>query len=987
MSVASTGPDPVRAPHGAQLVRLAPAAQAWRYAAVTAAPLLLVTAGCKLMQMHTLLERQQTPFGILDLRALAGDVAFAVVWALAATWLLTAQPPRWRRWTTLVLHALTGLALLAAVVDQAYFLATGAPLDGDMLLYGLLHLRMLSQVFASELTAGRLAALLAVPLLGSLALLSPGLRQWRRGDAAGVPTDRSPWKGIGFAAATALACAVWLQAQPLHGALQPLARSVQWQWLGALPATLVRSADAAATRPLTKLELGSQDPARRYNVVTVVLESARWKSTTLADPGLATTPFLAELAKRGTQARQAYTVVPHTTKALIPIHCGYPPRISPEYDEADHGGLPVQCLPSLLRGQGYATAFMTPAEGSFELNRTLAEQMGFDTVVTRETLRERYPNAVAGHSDVNYFGYDDAVLLGPALDWVAAQKAPFALTILTLNSHHPYGVPKGFVRSKLGDGALDDYHNSLRATDDFLRELVTGLTARGHGQDTLVVVVGDHGEGFSEHGLWQHDEIPYDEGLRVPLVVVGPGVPVAVAEGLRQNLDIVPTVLQVLGLPLTAGELPGKSLLDPAGHERLHMAIWPKDRALVVREGPWKVIHHGGKRDPQVFDLAADPSETKDIWARDADTRARAERLGQAAEQWKREVNGVYARQAQLRLDGLVLNELPSGVQPADIRFDNGVQLAGWQVERKQVRSGDAIWVTAVYRVDRAPGPGWSVFAHLLGPEKYFARFDHVPAEGAWPISAWRRGQYVVDRFRLSWPHTAPTGTYKVMVGMWNSGDGDKRAAPEGKGLRLDRDNRVELAEIAVDNPARTASSIKPLRDLLTGEHKAQVYDIPGPVTPTMDLVFGDGAAEGRVHLLKAEVPADIHPGDPVLLGWWFQCDKPLPAYTDLFVHLHGPKDHYLNASHATVGGDYLPEAWRPGEVIHDLHDFNLPADWPPGETEIRVGLWDRNAKDQDAAHRFGRLAASVPPERIRPEAKVFAATLRVTAAPSKAPK
>ncbi|MEW3744795.1 sulfatase-like hydrolase/transferase, partial [Pseudomonas aeruginosa] len=79
--------------------------------------------------------------------------------------------------------------------------------------------------------------------------------------------------------------------------------------------------------------------------MVIVVESMRLSATSLGDPELDTTPFLADLARRSTVARQAYTVVPHTSKALTAIHCGIEPPLDTKLTESEPAGIPNRCLP------------------------------------------------------------------------------------------------------------------------------------------------------------------------------------------------------------------------------------------------------------------------------------------------------------------------------------------------------------------------------------------------------------------------------------------------------------------------------------------------------------------------------------------------------------------------------------------------------------------------------------------------------------------
>ena len=952
-----------------------------RWVASTAVPLWVITVAGKAHKIAVSPDK-------LSLVQVAGytatvaisDLGFCVAWTATWAMLLTLGRQRWMR--VALLPVVTWLALLLTGGDHGFWISTGQLLDWHLIAYFFTHYEMIRPILANEVRPLTITAFAALPLLATWPLWSRRRRARMRATEMGQFTqlDRRMLRH-GALALVVLGIATPLaRLVPLPGALQPLARNIHSEVsLAALTALTAREPDADkldASKRMPPVVLGEQDPKRRFNVLLVILESTRASATTPYAPTLATTPFLQELASKGTLVRNAFTLVPHTTKALVPILCGVPPKLTPEYEEADHGGIPVSCLAKHLGGKGYTSLFLTPAEGSFELNRTLAEQAGFGKVLAREDFRRPpWQQHAKNFEENNYFGFEDRIVIAPALQWVAAQKGPWLLTLLTLTAHHPYAVPKSWTRKSFGQtGLLEEYLNTVSYSDDMLRQLWQGLAAQGRDKDTLLVVIGDHGEGFGEHGVYQHDEITYDEGLRVPLLVVGPGVPDGkVVEGLWQNTDVLPTVLDVLGIPLRAGQMPGRSVLSGQPHQQLVFSAWPRDKSVAVRTLTHKFIDFYDKRGREAFELASDPSETKNIYALPS-IKAQADAALTAAKAWKQDVNTAYALQGKRRLDQFVTRLRPTVANTCDIALDNGLRLVGWQLERDKVRAGDAIWLTTLWYVDRSPGPGWEIFAHMLGPENQFGRFDHVAVEGAYPVWQWQAGQYVVDRTRLAWSHLVPSGNYDVVMGLWNPADSSQRAAPSGTGRLLDREHRIVVAQIEVENPARPKSTVKLGRAAIPLEKQALVQDGPPKFQREFEVLFG-----GATRLIKAELPkAPSKPSSDVTLHWWFEAKAPLPRFTDLFVHIKSPTGQHLNVSHPTVGGSYLPDAWQKGEVIEDVHAFTLPADWAPGTTTVMIGFWDRNAPTDPKDPASGRLPIVAPTIKIDVERRAHVGTFEV---------
>jgi arylsulfatase A-like enzyme len=297
---------------------------------------------------------------------------------------------------------------------------------------------------------------------------------------------------------------------------------------------------------------------------------------------------------------------------LIPILAGYYPSLDLEPKEAQPGLLPRKSLATILKDQGYATAFFQTAN-DFEHRRQLVANLGYDVFHNLFTLPQE------GFDDVGYFGKEERMMLEPSLDWVEAQSGrPFFLTYLTVSSHHPYGVPRSWPTAEFpGAGpSLARYLNAIRQTDAFLKQVLAGFEARGLIDKTLFVILGDHGEAFGEHGGYQHNQILWEEGLRTVALLHGPPVLSrgGTVEGPRSLLDVIPTVCGVLGLKLVEGRFLGESLLDPVPETRkLFFSGWTNRSSLALREGPIKTIYHFGRAPAEVYDNSKDPHDRHNL--------------------------------------------------------------------------------------------------------------------------------------------------------------------------------------------------------------------------------------------------------------------------------------------------------------------------------------------------------------------------------------
>jgi arylsulfatase A-like enzyme len=213
----------------------------------------------------------------------------------------------------------------------------------------------------------------------------------------------------------------------------------------------------------------------------------------------------------------------------------------------------------------------------------------------------------------------------------------FFAYLQTMEPHDPYAPPspppapagirpaiaRGDVyelarkRNFRGGAALSDaeiawlrtlYDAEVRAWDAALPRLLDGLARAGLAESTVVLVTADHGEAFQEHGTLRHGVDLYDETIRVPLVVAGPGVPAGRRRDQAEGVDLLPTVSALLGAPAPAG-LPGRDLLA-APAPRPGVAELAADFAA-ARTPDAKTIRRGAR--VEVYDLVRDPGERQDL--------------------------------------------------------------------------------------------------------------------------------------------------------------------------------------------------------------------------------------------------------------------------------------------------------------------------------------------------------------------------------------
>jgi len=189
---------------------------------------------------------------------------------------------------------------------------------------------------------------------------------------------------------------------------------------------------------------------------------------------------------------------------------------------------------------------------------------------------------------------------------------------------------------------LSAYYGMIAHADAQVGRILDALRAAGREDDTVVAFSGDNGLALGQHGLMGKQSL-YDHSLRVPLVLAGPGVP----RGERRDAlcylhDLFPTLCDLCGIA-TPASVDARSLApalrDPREPHRpaLHFAYGAVQRG--ARDARFKRIDYavGGRRTAQLFDLEADPWETRNL-AGEPGAAAHFERLGRELERWPAEL-------------------------------------------------------------------------------------------------------------------------------------------------------------------------------------------------------------------------------------------------------------------------------------------------------------------------------------------------------------
>lgn len=303
----------------------------------------------------------------------------------------------------------------------------------------------------------------------------------------------------------------------------------------------------------------------------------------------------------------------------------------------------IVTLAQALKSAGYQTVGIT---ANAMTNRRFGYGKGFD-------VWDDYSATLSPDADEKQFGTgyaNGAALTRMGLNRLKRRDSakPLFLFLFYMDPHwdflppapydrmfSPDGVPppKGIWRQKASEvpsamrqRTVDAYDGEIAFCDHVLSNLFAEVKSMPRGKDTVIVVVGDHGEGFWEHGFASHGNDLHEEEIHVPLIIrpaVGDGsyVPGAVVRGQVGAIDIAPTVLDLVGVksPSVWQGTSLKPLLKGGvsdGHPVVtETRISPRGGWMrAVRTDSWKIIARPPFEQPsEVYDLVADRAETNNL--------------------------------------------------------------------------------------------------------------------------------------------------------------------------------------------------------------------------------------------------------------------------------------------------------------------------------------------------------------------------------------
>jgi len=307
-----------------------------------------------------------------------------------------------------------------------------------------------------------------------------------------------------------------------------------------------------------------------------------------------TTPRIDALAREGTLFSHAYCPTPHTSYSVTSMMTGkyMRPLLALGLGEDS------QTLASQLRRYGYRTAgFYPPAVFFIDETRFVGfEQRGLDFEYRKvefadPALREKQVSEYLATAD---------------------PRKPLFMWVHFFEPHEPYVQHP---EHPFGETDLDAYDSEIATADDGVGRVAA--LVRGKRPNAVVIVTADHGEEFGDHGGRYHGTTVYEEQVRVPMIVSGPGVRAgATVDVPVQTIDLLPTILSAQGIPRPArvrGRDLGPVLARPVAKDDPGFAFAGTDDFTLLAKSSLRLVCEKQADACALFDVATDPGEKHDV--------------------------------------------------------------------------------------------------------------------------------------------------------------------------------------------------------------------------------------------------------------------------------------------------------------------------------------------------------------------------------------
>ncbi|TIO75869.1 MAG: DUF229 domain-containing protein [Mesorhizobium sp.] len=415
----------------------------------------------------------------------------------------------------------------------------------------------------------------------------------------------------------------------------PLVYFIQSAWFSSTPVMLAIGAgvddpDVASVgeRPPETSSFKAPAPNPIKNVLIFMMESVPSKYIETFGGKYPITPNIKSYAADSIRFDNIYAHAPSTHYSIFSLLTSMYNDISFYGMTSRYPYLPLDSISNTLSKHDFRTGFFWSADSRFQRVDEFLLNKGLDVIQDYRGQKCATPTFKLSTEQWKNMDYNsDLCTAQSIIDWMNKDsEKPFFGIMFTAMTHYPY-ISDSPMFSKMTPSAkdrgpmhyVDDekfnaYLNALKVGDTALGEILESLKQSGKLDSTLVVILGDHGEAFGEHGEYIHASAIYDENVHIPLIMINKRLfHDEVAHPVGGIVDIAPTIFDVLGLPLPK-QWQGRSLFSEQRPNKTFFFNPWAGSLLGYREDDRKVIFNATTGKVEEYDLRTDPGERANLF-------------------------------------------------------------------------------------------------------------------------------------------------------------------------------------------------------------------------------------------------------------------------------------------------------------------------------------------------------------------------------------
>ena len=355
------------------------------------------------------------------------------------------------------------------------------------------------------------------------------------------------------------------------------------------------------------------------NVFIIMIESFNANFVRSKTPeGKEYTPFFNELTREGLFFDNFWGNSVQTAKGQLSVLASIPDltagKVFTQYPE-----LNLHCLPQVMKENDFETLYFQGQPSLFFDNTgVFMKRNGFEHVHAVDEFlspdeKSRYRWGWGVQDDILYqrtFQYLDAV---SRTNRSSSKDQRLFVVLATISNHAKFrSMPPSQCYLYAGHRSKkQDYANSIRLTDEYLKAFFQELKSRDYLSNSIVFITGDHSFPVGEHGYYDSESGSYKEYFKTSLLIWGSGITPATSHETRSQLDIAPTVLDLLGISAKV-HFTGKSLFHEAP-SAIPLVQPYAGTCLGVVSYPYKFVYNIRSEQEYLFDLSKDPLERTNI--------------------------------------------------------------------------------------------------------------------------------------------------------------------------------------------------------------------------------------------------------------------------------------------------------------------------------------------------------------------------------------